>query len=38
MIFSVNTYTSFLGEFFCQYSLFLEVGGGDPYNYDAIWK
>ena len=28
MIFSVNTYTSFLGEFFCQYSLFLEVGGG----------
>ena len=28
MIFSVNTYTSFLGEFFCQYSLFLEVEGG----------
>ena len=28
MVFSVKTYTSFLGEFFFQYSLFLEVVGG----------
>ena len=38
MVFSVKTYTSFLGEFFFQYSLFLEVVGGDQYNYNAIWK